>query len=39
MFYLKQLIMMFPFVIDGPHRERIELVECNLEKKEIGWKK
>ena len=29
--YLQQLVMMFSLVIDGSHRKRIQLVECNLE--------
>ena len=32
-FYLQQLVMMFSLVSDGSHRERIQLMECNLEKK------
>ena len=32
-FYLEQLVMMFSLVSDGSHRERIQLMECNLEQK------
>ena len=32
-FYLQQLVMMFSLVSDGSHRERIQLMECNLKKK------
>ena len=29
--YLKQLIMMFPLMIDSSHWKRVQLVECNLQ--------
>ena len=31
--YLKQLIMMFPLMIDSSHWKRVQLVECNLQNK------
>ena len=37
-FYLQQLVMMFSLVSDGSHRERIQLMECNLEKKKAKIK-
>ena len=38
-FYLQQLVMMFSLVSDGSHRERIQLMECNLEEKKSKDKK
>ena len=35
--YLQHFVMMFSLVIDGPHRERIQLVECNLEEQGENW--
>jgi hypothetical protein len=37
--YLQDFVVVFPFVVDGPHWKRIQVVEGNLKERERGREK
>jgi hypothetical protein len=34
--YLQKFVVVLPLVVDGPHRERVEVAESNLEEKKAN---